>query len=131
MTKIDEATKLCTEDEDKWPDFYNLFLNSQFFVPIHEEKGTVVQEDGALPVLIEADDKTYLMLFDTVERLTDWAEKDTKYLPVTGHGIAEVSSPNIYWALNYGTDLQKFFEPDEIVWLKTVVRRAKEDDAGS
>ena len=131
MTKIDEAIKLCTEDEDKWPDFYNLFLNSQFFVPIHEEKNAVVQEDGALPVLVEADDKTYLMLFDTVERLTDWAEKDTKYLPVTGHGIAEVSSSNIYWALNYGTDLQKFFEPDEIVWLKTVVRRAKEDDAES
>ena len=126
MTKIDDAIKLSTEDENTWPDFYNLFLNSHFYVPIHEEQGKNAQEDGVLPVLVEANDNTYLMLFDTVDRLKAWANEKTKYLPVTGHGITEMSSSDIYWALNYGTDLQKFFEPDEIAWLKTVVRKAKE-----
>ena len=128
MTRIDAAIKLCSEDDNNWPDFYNLFLNSQFYVPIREEKDVVVQEDGALPLLVEANDKTYLMLFDTVSRLTDWADESTKYLPVTGHGITEMSSSNLFWALNYGTEQQKFFEPDEIAWLKGVVRRAKEDN---
>jgi hypothetical protein len=127
MTKIDAAIELCTEDEKKWPDFYNLFLNSHFFVPILHEKDVVVPEDGALPLLVEANDNTYLMLFDTIGRLTDWADEDTKYLGVTGHGITEMSSANIYWALNYGTESQKFFEPEEIGWLKTIVRQAKED----
>ncbi len=127
MTKLDDAIKLSTEDEKKWPDFYNLFLNSNFYVPILEQKDVVIQEDGALPLLVEANDKTYLMLFDTIGRLTDWANKDAKYLAVSGHGIAEMSSTSIFWALNYGTELQKFFEPEEIEWLKTVVRKAKEE----
>jgi hypothetical protein len=28
--------------------------------------------------------------------------------------------------LNYGTDLQKFFDPEEIQWLKDIVRKTKE-----
>lgn len=131
MTKIDEAIQLCNEDEKKWPDFYNLFLNSHFYVPILEEKDSVIPEDGALPLLVEANDKTYLMLFDTISRLTDWANKDAKYLPVSGHGITEMSSANIYWALNYGTETQKFFEPKEIEWLKSVVQQAKKESDNS
>jgi len=127
MTTIDEALQLCSEDKKNWPDFYNLFLNSHFFVPIVEEKGSMVQENGALPLLVEANDKTYLMLFDTISRLTDWANEKAKYIPVSGHGITEMSSANIYWALNYGTESQKFFEPGEIEWLKTVVLQAKNE----
>jgi len=77
-------------------------------------------------LLVEANEKTYLMLFDTIGRLTDWANTEAKYLAVTGHGIAEISSSNIYWVLNYGTELQKFFEPGEIAWLKNIVLQAKE-----
>lgn len=127
MTKIDEAIQLSVEDKDKWPDFYNLFLNSQFYTPIHDEEDTDIQEDGALPILVKANDKTYLMLFDSISRLTDWADEETKYLTVTGHGITEMSSDSIYWALNYGTELQKFFDPEEIQWLKAVVRDAHAD----
>jgi len=58
--------------------------------------------------------------------LADWADDKTKYLAVTGHGIAETSSANIYWALNYGTDPENFFDPEEIEWLKVVVRKTKE-----
>ena len=127
MTKLDDAIKLCTADAEKQSDFYDLFLNTLFYVPIVEEKDKPEQENGALPLLVEANDKTYLMLFDTISRLTDWADDDTKYLSVAGHDIAEISSPKIYWALNYGTELQKFFEPEEIKWLKVVVKNAKEN----
>ena len=127
MTKLDDAIKLCTADGEKQSDFYDLFLNSLFYVPIVEEKDKPEQENGALPLLVEANDKTYLMLFDTINRLTDWADGDAKYLSVAGHDIAEISSPKIYWALNYGTELQKFFEPEEIKWLKVVVKNAKEN----
>ena len=126
MTKLDDAIKLCTEDVKTQSQFYDLFLNSVFYVPVVEEKNPTTPEDGAPPLLVEANDKTYLMLFDTIGRLTDWANDQAKYLAVTGHDIAEMSSSNIYWVLNYGTDLQKFFDPEEIQWLKDIVRKTKE-----
>lgn len=126
MTKLDDAIKLCNQDAEKQPQFYELFLNSLFYVPILEEEGSSVQEDGALPLLVEANDKIYLMLFDTIGRLADWSDDKAKYLAVTGHGITEMSSANIYWVLNYGTDQEKFFDPKEIEWLKVIVDKANE-----
>ncbi len=126
MTKLDDAIKLCTENAEQQSQFYELFLNSLFYVPVIGEEDNPLPEEGALPLLVEANDKTYLMLFDTMSRLSDWADNEAQYLAVTGHGITEMSSPNIYWALNYGTDLQKFFEPKEINWLKVIVHDANE-----
>ncbi|MCF6267565.1 MAG: SseB family protein [Desulfuromusa sp.] len=125
MTELDEAIKLGFEDPKKQHLFYDLFLNSIFYIPvIEEEEGQ--SEEGMLPLLVEANDKTYLMLFDTSKKLTDWADKEAKYLPVQGHSITELSASNIYWALNYGTELQKFFDPEEIKWLKDIVQQNKE-----
>ena len=126
MTKIDDAIKRCPDDTKQQSQFYDLFLNSLFYIPVIEEENIQMAEDGALPLLVEANDKTYLMLFDTISRLIDWADAKAKYLTVTGHAIAEMSSSNIYWALNYGTDLQKFFDLKEIAWLKVIVSQAKE-----
>ena len=69
MTRLDDAIKLCTEDPKQQSQFYDLFLNSLFCIPVLEEEGNPVPEDGALPLLVEANDKTYLMLFDTIGRL--------------------------------------------------------------
>lgn len=126
MTELDEAIKLGFEDPKKQHLFYDLFLNSIFYIPVIDEEQAPDQE-GALPLLVEANDKTYLMLFDTIKKLTDWADTKAKYLPVQGHAIAELSAPNIYWALNYGTELQKFFDPEEIAWLKDIVVQANEN----
>jgi len=125
MTELDEAIQLGFEDPKKQHIFYDLFLNSIFYIPVvEEEQGS--SEEGALPLLVEANDKTYLMLFDTVKKLTDWADQEAKFIPVQGHAITELSSPKIYWALNYGTELQKFFDPDEIKWLKDIVVQVNE-----
>ncbi len=40
--------------------------------------------------------------------------------------VALYGTSSIYWTLNYGTELQKFFEPDEIMWLKEIVLKANE-----
>ena len=80
MTKLDDAIKLCTEDVKTQSQFYDLFLNSVFYVPVVEEKNPTAPEDGAVPLLVEANDKIYLMLFDTISRLTDWANDKAKYL---------------------------------------------------
>lgn len=138
MTKLDQILAASREDRNMQPVFYDLFLNSLFFVPTIEEaeKTDPEQTDpeaadkGALPLLIEAEGNSFLMLFDTIKRLNDWATEDAKYVALPGHAITEMSLPNLHWALNYGTEYQKQFEPDEIEWLKDVVRQAKADEPG-
>ena len=56
------------------------FTNCFFYVPVVGVEDNPVQEKGALPLLVEAKDKTYLMLFDTIHRLSDWANDEAKYL---------------------------------------------------
>ncbi len=139
MTKLDQALVASREDRNMQPVFYDLFLNSLFFVPtIEETKQTDPKaadqekaDEGALPLLIEAEGKSFLMLFDTIKRLNDWADEDAKYVALPGHAITEMSLPNLHWAMNYGTEHQKQFEPDEIEWLKDVVRQAKADESDS
>jgi len=128
MTKLDQALDACRQDPRAQPLFYDLFLNSIFFIPTVEEHHAD-QDQGALPLLVEAEGNEYLMLFDTLKRLTDWAEDGAKYVALPGHMVAEMSLPNLYWALNYGTEHQKQFELEEIAWLKDVVRQCKEDKA--
>lgn len=125
MTKLDEALKLSRQDIKAQPLFYDLFLNSLFFIPVIEEEN---KEAGALPLLVEAEGNEYLMLFDTHQRLIDWAEKGAKFVTLPGHAITELTLPKLRWAMNYGTEYQKQFEPEEIEWLKDIVRQAKEDD---
>lgn len=127
MTKLDEALNLSRQDPKAQPLFYDLFLNSLFFIPVITEENKE-DDEGALPLLIEAEGNSYLMLFDTIKRLTDWADEDAKYVSLPGHAITEMSLPHLHWALNYGTEFQKQFEPEEIQWLKDVVRQAKEDE---
>lgn len=128
MTKIDQALEACKHDRKMQPVFYDLFLNSLFFIPTIEETDKKKTEEGALPLLIETEGKSFLLLFDTVKRLTDWADEDAKYVALPGHAVTEMSLPHLHWAMNYGSEHQKQFEPDEIEWLKDVVRQAKEDE---
>lgn len=131
MTKLDEALALGLQDPKAQPLYYDLFLNSLFFIPVineeNEEKSQEEEEDGVLPLLVSANDNQYLMLFDTIKRLTEWADDKVKYVALPGHAVTEMSLPNLYWALNYGTEHQKMFEPKEIAWLKDIVSQAKED----
>lgn len=127
MTKMDQALDACRQDAKAQPLFYDLFLNSLFFIPTTGEE-TNEDDGGATPLLVEAEGNSYLMLFDTIKRLTDWAEDGAKYVTLPGHMIAEMSTPKLYWAMNYGTEHQKQFELEEIDWLKDIVRQAKADE---
>lgn len=127
MTKIDQALSACRQDPKAQPLFYDLFLNSLFFIPTIED-ANASEDGGATPLLVEAEGKEYLMLFDTTQRLVEWADEGIKYVALPGHMIAEISLPHLYWAMNYGTEYQRQFEPEETAWLKDVVRQCKEDE---
>jgi len=131
LTDLDAALKELRLDMDNAKGqsiFYDLFLNTSFFVPTLDEeefKGNIdsLQEGQVLPLVIESEGNDYLMLFDTKERMQTWAETDIKWVDVPGHVLAATTMPPLHWALNVGTEYSKQFHPDEIAWLRDVVER--------
>lgn len=137
MTELDqalEALRANPEDHQAQSGFYDLFLNSSFFVPTYEEKVPDEENGGEkqveVPLVIEAEGTDYLVLFDRQERLNDWADQEAPCLKLPGHVLAEMTPGGLYWALNIGTEYNKQFAPDEIAWLKDVVKRCKEEAGG-
>lgn len=130
MTELDQALETLRadpEDQKAQSGFYDLFLNSSFFVPTVEEKieGDETGEPVELPMILEADGTDYLVFFDQQQRLYDWAETEAPHVRLPGHVLAEMSTEQLHWAMNIGTDFNKQFAPDEIAWLKEVVERCK------
>lgn len=131
LTGLDEALKalrLNMDDAKGQSRFYDLFLNSSFFVPTLDDdefKGDIntLEKDQVLPLIIESEGNDYLMLFDTKERMHAWAETEVKWVDVPGHVLAATTMPPLHWALNVGTEYSKQFLPEEIAWLKEVVAR--------
>lgn len=131
LTELDAALKELRLDMDNAKGqsiFYDLFLNTSFFVPTlddEEFKGdaNTLQDGQVLPLVIESEGNDYLMLFDTKERMQTWAETDVQWVDVPGHVLAATTMPPLHWALNVGTEYSKQFLPDEIAWLKEVVER--------
>ena len=129
MTKIDTALETFRQDMDdpkNQSQFYDLFLNSNFLVPTNE-RDPDGPEDQVLPLVLEAEGNDYLVLFDTEQRLTDWAGGEVDFVEVPGHVLAEISTPPLRWALNVGTEHTKEFLPEEITWLRQAVDSCKAD----
>lgn len=129
LTALDLALQALREDmtdTKRQSKYYDLFLNTTFCVPAldpQELAGTAAPEEEALPLIIEADGNDYLMIFDSEERLKNWAEAEVKWVPVPGYILAATTMPPLHWALNVGTEHSKQFHPEEIAWLREAVER--------
>lgn len=131
MEKLDEALvnlRQNLRDGKKQSEFYDLFLNSAFFVPILKDNEQAEKAGGVLPLITEADGKDYLMLFSTLERLQAW-DAETPHIEVPGHLLALSTTPPLHWALNVGTEYSKEFHPEEIAWLRDSVERCNAEAA--
>ena len=126
MTELDRLLDRCIKEEEEQRTYYDLVLNSNFYIPILEEGSeSGVDDDNVTPVILEADGKPYMMLFDTEQRLLNWANQEIRHIVLPGHSLVEISTEELHWALNIGTDYQKEFNPEEIGWLKNVVKQCQ------
>lgn len=131
MTDLDEALKLYVEDEKHRAPYYDLVLNSDFYIPVHSEEGAageqkITNQEEIVPLVLSAEDEDYLMLFENKERLLAWADETVSYVIVSGEAIAQMTPEKLNWALNAGTEYQKQFVPDEIAWLQEVIKKVAE-----
>jgi len=139
MTELDQALEALRQDMNdpkSQSKFYDLFLNSTYFVPKLDDRDAIGADEGAadgqvLPLVIESEGNDYLMLFDSKERMHAWAQAEVGCVEVPGFVLAATTQPPLHWALNVGTPYSKQFLPDEIAWLREVVERCNaEADKG-
>ena len=130
MTDLDKALERLWQEADR-PDaraaFYDLFLNTTFYVPTTESNapdGGCSEKHGTAPLVVVYEGEDYLVLFDREERLNGWAEQILPFAEVPGHILVGLCVPGLHWALNVGTEHAKQFVPDEIAWLRRVVSQA-------
>lgn len=132
MTELDQALVTLRDnprDHKAQSGFYDLFLNMLFFVPTVNEMvspdGKAEEEEMEVPMIVESDGTEYLVFFDQQDRLDGWADQDAPHVKLPGHVLAEMTTENLFWAMNVGTEFAKQFAPDEISWLKDVVAKCK------
>ena len=116
MSELDQALEKYRGHDEHQAAYYELVLNTDFFVPICDPE--VEEQNSVAPLVFESEGKSYLMLFDSEERLTAWAKQSIKYAVIAGHLLAEISTPEVHWAVNFGDGNAKEFVPDEIKWLQ-------------
>jgi len=123
MTALDEALQKYLQDDDYQSDYYGRVLNTDFYIPLDDEDAADVlaEKDSVSPLVVDSEGKSYMMLFDTEEGLSAWAKKPVNYVILAGFKAAEISIPDLYWAVNIGGDYAKEFVPEEIRWLKEMV----------
>ncbi len=121
MTPLDQALEGAKISQCKRNAFYGLLVNTTLYIPTHE----TATEEKFDPILAVADGITYLMVFDSEEKLSSWAEIPMSYTTLPGHVVAEITQGNIHWALNPGTPHAKILVAEEIQWLKDLVVKFK------
>ena len=116
MSELDQALEKYREDDEHQTAYYDLVLNTDFYIPICEPEDD--NPDSVVPLVFESEGKSYLTMFDSEERLNTWAKQEVRHAVIAGHLLAQISTPDIYWAVNFGDGNAKEFVPDKIKWIK-------------
>ncbi len=141
MTPLDKALNILKDDPENIENrhhFYSLFLQTSFYIPTFNEKsGDVTKTEDeelkpekAMPLIMESDGSDFMMLFDHEDRVVAWAEEGVQCITLPGYAIIAMTTDQLHLAMNIGTDYSKQFVPEEINWLKDVVKLSGEGGAG-
>ena len=128
-TELDKALAFVRGNPDEIHVFYNTFLNSFLYLPTHntteQEKEEIAPTGKELrPIFTQHGDTIFLMIFDSLERLSAWAQDEVGYVGLEGHSILDMMDSKFHWYLNYGSEFAREFSSGEIEWLKSAVQKA-------
>ena len=131
MSNLDNALLEAQQNASKQGAFYEVFLNSNVFIPTHDnpidDSTPRRSKEGETfhPVLIQNQNKLVLPIFDSEERLRDWAKREVNYVCMSAHALIRSIQGGIYFVLNAGTDYAKEFIPEELKWLRESVEASQ------
>lgn len=118
VTEIDRVHAAMIADEENdiaRLRFYERLADSEVFLLLEGE----ADGDEISPVLFEAEDQQFVLLFDRMERLSEFYGKIAPYAALSGRGLAQMlTGQRIGIALNMGVAPSAMLIPAEAVdWL--------------
>jgi len=122
MTALDNALEKYIDDPNQQSQYYELVLKTDFYIPIVDDGDAtpVEQRENVTPLVLKSDDKPYILLFDTEERVNSWSKEPVQYMILAGYEMVKHTPAGLHWAVNIGSERAKEFVPDEIAYLKTL-----------
>lgn len=138
MTIVTELDQLIANafasqgNQDDANKVYTAFLRTQLFIPIRKDPDGHVaiasdtDEEPFVPLFAQFEDKIFMLVFDSAERLETWAGDERgnmAYVQITGSALVRGIGNEVYLGLNIGTTYYKEFVPEEIQRLKTIVAK--------
>ncbi len=120
MTALDEALEKYIADASEQTQYYDLVLNTDFYIPIIDDGSDipVAERENVTPLVLESEGKSYVLMFDTEERVNGWSKEPLKYMILAGYEMIKYTPAGLYLVVNIGNERAKEFVPDEINWLK-------------
>lgn len=131
MTELDQVIAAAFASEGKQDDInkvYLALLRAQLYLPVKKEK-MPDDEEPFRPLFAEIEGRYFILAFDTVERLSDWAGEEFEniaYVDISGKDLIAGLSEKVYFVLNLGSDYYKEFSPEEVFHLKKIVARIEQ-----
>lgn len=127
MSELDEVFAKALKDPEKYQgEYYELFLNSVIYVPTwdiaEEENAHVLEEEQTIkPVILDFEGKKTIPIFDSEERLTEWAQgREIGIAGLNGFDVISLLGSDFYLMLNVNSEYLKEFSPEEVKWLLSV-----------
>lgn len=124
MTPLDSAFVAASNDPSQAGRFYDRFLSTTLYVPTWEAGGPMGarragEDERFAPILIEAEGAQFMPVFDRLDRLETWADREITYVAMPAHAlVTSIAGQDIHVALNVGTDYYKEFVPEEIAAVR-------------
>ena len=129
FTALDQAATAMSEEPDNDATrlaFYERLASSQLFLLLEDEPvGETIE-----PRVFELSNGTFVLAFDTEDRLTTFAEGPAPYAALPGRAIVELlADQSIGLGLNLGVAAPALVPSDAIAWLaQTLSTRPSEQD---
>jgi hypothetical protein len=140
VTELDQLIAAAFASEGKQEDVnkvYLALLRASLYVPVQKKEADAVavndEAEPFQPLFAKVDDKFFMLVFDTLERLTAWAGDEfsaMEYVELSGRDVLSGIGDVVFLGLNLGSVWYKEFSPDEIKRLKMVVSRIAKMQGG-
>lgn len=136
QTPLDSAFAAARNDPSQQNAFYGLLLETELFFPVVDTDPEVSriaapEEGGTIsPLLLEIEGSPVLPVFDTQERLAQWAEgTEMRFGGMPGYAIVEMVAshePTVELAFNVGLESFHHMVAEEVEWLHEAWRSMRE-----
>lgn len=130
MTELDRTIAAAYASQGKQEDVnkvYLAMLRASFFLPVQKNKTPQSEQDESFhPLFAIVDERYFMPVFDTLERLTAWAHDQIdqmSYVEISGRDLIAGINENVFLVLNIGTEFHKEFSPEEVFHLKKIVSK--------